>query len=118
MEITSLNKDRKRRKPAIDLSTMVYGKVPPQAKELEEAILGALMLEKSAFDTVSEIIKPECFYVDAHQYIFLAMQSLQQKSIPIDILTVVELNLPTRLFLQPILMHMLVLFCKNLFNAS
>ncbi|MFN3299496.1 MAG: DnaB-like helicase N-terminal domain-containing protein, partial [Sediminibacterium sp.] len=90
MEITSLNKDRKRLKPPIDLSTMVYGKVPPQAKELEEAILGALMLEKSAFDTVSEIIKPECFYVDAHQYIFLAMQSLQQKSIPIDILTVVE----------------------------
>src|SRR5574343_625050 len=90
MEITGLNKDRKRRKPAIDLSTMVYGKVPPQAKELEEAILGALMLEKSAFDTVSEIIKPECFYVDAHQYIFLAMQSLQKKSVPIDILTVVE----------------------------
>src|SRR5574343_910013 len=90
MEITGINKDRKRRKPAIDLSTMVYGKVPPQAKELEEAILGALMLEKSAFDTVSEIIKPECFYVDAHQYIFLAMQSLQQKSVPIDILTVVE----------------------------
>ena len=90
MDITSLNKDRKRRKPSIDLSTMVYGKVPPQAKELEEAILGALMLEKSAFDTVSEIIKPECFYVDAHQHIFKAMHSLQQKSVPIDILTVVE----------------------------
>ncbi len=90
MDITSLNKDRKRRKPSIDLSTMVYGKIPPQAKELEEAILGALMLEKSAFDTVSEIIKPECFYVDANQHIFRAMQSLQQKSVPIDILTVVE----------------------------
>ncbi len=90
MDLTSLNKDRKRRKPAIDLSTMVYGKVPPQAKELEEAVLGAIMLEKSAFDTVTEIIKPECFYVEAHQLIFKAMQSLQQKSMPIDILTVVE----------------------------
>lgn len=90
MDITSLNKDRKRRKPSVDLSTMVYGKVPPQAKELEEAVLGAIMLEKSAFDTVSEIIKPECFYVDAHKYIFEAMQALQQKSVPIDILTVVE----------------------------
>lgn len=90
MEITGLNKDRKRRKTSIDLSTMVYGKVPPQAKELEEAILGALMLEKSAFDTVSEIIKPECFYVDANQHIFRAMQALQQDSVPIDILTVVE----------------------------
>ncbi|MBP0569192.1 hypothetical protein J8H89_08510, partial [Campylobacter jejuni] len=68
------------------MSTMVYGKVPPQAKELEEAVLGAIMLEKSAFDTVTEIIKPECFYVEAHQLIFRAMQSLQQKSMPIDIL--------------------------------
>jgi replicative DNA helicase len=69
---------------------MVYGKVPPQAKELEEAVLGAIMLEKSAFDSVVEILKPECFYVDAHQRIYCAMQSLQQKNQPIDILTVVE----------------------------
>lgn len=91
MEITNLNKDRKnRRKPSLDLSTMVYGKIPPQAKELEEAVLGAIMLEKSAFDSVIEILKPECFYVDAHQRIFKAFQSLAQKSTPIDILTVVE----------------------------
>ena len=69
---------------------MVYGKVPPQAKDLEEAVLGAIMLEKSAFDTVVEILKPECFYVESHQRIFRAMQSLAQRSQPIDILTVVE----------------------------
>ena len=91
MDLTNLNKDRKtRRKPSIDLSTMVYGKVPPQAKDLEEAVLGAIMLEKSAFDTVAEILKPECFYVEAHQRIFKCMQGLQQKNQPIDILTVVE----------------------------
>src|ERR1700742_406878 len=94
MDLTNLNlsKDRNkfRRKPSIDLSTMVYGKVPPQAKGLEEAVLGAIMLEKSAFDTVVEILKPECFYVDAHQRIYRAMQGLAQKSQPIDILTVVE----------------------------
>ena len=90
MDLTSLNKDRKRRKTSIDMSTMVYGKVPPQAKELEEAVLGAIMLEKSAFDTVTEIVKPECFYVDANKIIYEAMQGLQQKSMPIDILTVVE----------------------------
>ena len=72
------------------MSSMLYGKVPPQAKELEEAVLGAIMLEKSAFDTVSEIIKPECFYVEAHQIIFKVMQQLQNDSVPIDILTVVE----------------------------
>src|SRR5215467_9942688 len=91
MAVPNINKDRaQRRKSAVDLSTMVYGKIPPQAKDLEEAVLGAIMLEKSAFDTVVEILKPECFYVDSHQRIFKAMQSLAQKSLPIDILTVAE----------------------------
>jgi replicative DNA helicase len=92
MDLTNLNKDRKNRRkgPAMDLSTMVYGKVPPQAKDLEEAVLGAIMLEKSAFDTVIEILKPECFYLDSNQRIYRAMQNLQQKNQPIDILTVVE----------------------------
>ena len=87
----NLNKDRKnRRKPSIDVSSMVYGKVPPQAKELEEAVLGAIMLEKTAFDTVIEILKPECFYIDAHQRIYRAFKTLADKSMPIDLLTVVE----------------------------
>ena len=91
MDLTNLNRDRKtRRKTPLDVSTMVYGKVPPQAKDLEEAVLGAIMLEKGAFDTVVEILKPECFYVDAHQRIFKAMKALANKSQPIDILTVVE----------------------------
>ncbi|MBP7555558.1 MAG: replicative DNA helicase [Chitinophagaceae bacterium] len=93
MDLTNLNsKDRKqkRRGASMDLSTMVYGKLPPQAKDLEEAVLGAVMLEKTAFDTVIEILKPECFYVEAHQRIFRAMQGLANKSQPIDILTVAE----------------------------
>ena len=91
MDLTNLNKERKaRRKTNPDLSTMVYGKLPPQAKELEEAVLGAIMLEKSAFDAVVEILKPECFYVESHQRIFRAMQGLATKSMPIDLLTVVE----------------------------
>ena len=91
MELTNLNKDRKRRKSSIDLTTMVYGKVPPQAKELEEAVLGAIMLEKSAFDSLVDTnLKPECFYVESHQTIFRAMMDMQQRGIPIDILTVVE----------------------------
>src|SRR3954463_14039090 len=91
MDLTNLNKDRKnRRKAGPDLSTMMYGKVPPQAKDLEEAVLGAIMLEKSAFDAVIEILKSECFYVEANQRVFRAMIGLSQKSQPIDILTVVE----------------------------
>jgi replicative DNA helicase len=91
MAIPNINKDRlQRKKSAVDLGTMVYGKVPPQAKDLEEAVLGAIMLEKDAFDSVAEILKPECFYVEAHQRLFKAMQGLANKSQPIDILTVAE----------------------------
>ncbi|MGL6267550.1 MAG: replicative DNA helicase, partial [Chitinophagaceae bacterium] len=91
MELTNLNRDRKnRRKNSPELNTLVFGKIPPQSKELEEAVLGAIMLEKNAFDTVVEILKPECFYIDANQRIFMAMMSLASKSMPIDLLTVVE----------------------------
>jgi replicative DNA helicase len=86
----ALNNNRKRRKTNIDINNMGFGKVPPQARELEEAILGAIMTEKGAFETVAELLKPECFYVEAHEHIFRCMMSLQQKSQPIDILTVVE----------------------------
>ena len=97
MDLTNLNKDRKNRRKngAPELGSLMYGKIPPQAKDLEDAVLGAIMLEKSAFDTVVEILKPECFYVEANQRIFRAMQGLQQKSMPIDLLTVVE-ELKTR----------------------
>ncbi|MCO6496662.1 MAG: replicative DNA helicase [Chitinophagaceae bacterium] len=92
MNLSNLDKDRKatRRKPTPDLAPAIFGKIPPQAKELEEAVLGAVMLEKSAVDTAFEHLKPECFYVEAHQKIFAAMQALQQKNFPIDLLTVVE----------------------------
>lgn len=91
MDLSNINKDRKlRRKAGIDMNMMNIGKIPPQAKELEEAILGAIMLEKNAFDVASEILKPECFYQESHQRIFRAMQSLANKSLPIDLLTVVE----------------------------
>jgi len=92
MDLTNLNKERKARRKngSLELGTMMFGKVPPQAKDLEEAVLGAIMIEKNAFDVVIEILKPECFYVEANQRIFRAMQGLQQKNSPIDLLTVVE----------------------------
>jgi replicative DNA helicase len=91
MDLTNLNKDsKKRRKSNIDLTTMVYGKVPPQAKQVEEVVLGAIMLERGAFDIASEILRPEMFYLDAHQRVFKAMRTLAQKSQPIDELTVVQ----------------------------
>ena len=47
--------------------TMDYGKLPPQVKDLEEAVLGAIMIEKEAIEDVIQILNEECFYVDAHQ---------------------------------------------------
>lgn len=67
-----------------------YGKMPPQAVELEQAVLGALMLERNAYVMTGELLKPECFYKEAHQRIFGAIQVLFQDDEPIDILTVSE----------------------------
>ena len=75
---------------AITLSDLdeSLGKLPPQAVEIEEAVLGALMLEKDALSTVIDILKPESFYKDAHQEVYRAIQALFNNSEPIDILTV------------------------------
>ena len=66
------------------------GKLPPQAPELEMAVLGALMLEKDALTAVSDLLKPESFYKDSHQRIYKAIQMLFDKSEPVDQLTVVN----------------------------
>ena len=63
-------------------------KLPPQAMDLEEAVLGALMLEKDALTMVIDILKPESFYKDANQYIYRAVVELFDRSEPVDILTV------------------------------
>ena len=66
------------------------GKIPPQARDLEKAVLGAIMLEKGAFDIANGIIKTECFYVDAHQHVYDACKNLALNYSAIDLLTVVE----------------------------
>jgi replicative DNA helicase len=71
-----------------DNNLLQYGKIPPQATDLEEAVLGALMLEKDALATVIDILKPEVFYKEAHQHIFEAIRQLFNRSQPVDILTV------------------------------
>ena len=64
------------------------GKLPPQAIELEEAVLGALMLEKDALTSVIEILQIESFYKESHQKIYEAILQLFDNSEPVDILTV------------------------------
>ena len=69
---------------------MNLSKIPPQAKEVESAVLGAIMSDKRAFEIVAEILRPECFYVESHQQIYSAMVKLNQRSQVIDILSVVD----------------------------
>jgi replicative DNA helicase len=77
-------------KTSNDMSNMVFGKVPPQAPALEEAVLGAMMLEKDAVSVVIEILRAESFYVEAHSLIYEAISRLFEKSQPVDLLTVTE----------------------------
>lgn len=69
---------------------MLDGKLPPQVKELEEAVLGAVMIEQNAINEVIDILKEESFYVDAHQRIWRAIKLLYQNQNPVDLLTVTE----------------------------
>lgn len=86
--------EKQKRKPAVKVieKTVVapdIGKLPPQARELEEAVLGALMLEKDSYSIVGEILKPESFYDPVHQIIYGAIQGLSMQQKPVDVLTVV-----------------------------
>lgn len=64
------------------------GKVPPQAIDIEEAVLGALLIESQIYKVVGDMIIPELFYKENHKIIFEAIKSLHGKSIAVDILTV------------------------------
>lgn len=66
------------------------GKLPPQAIELEEAVLGAILIENEALEKVIEFIRPEMFYKDQNGQILEAILSCRRKNIKIDILTVTQ----------------------------
>ncbi len=65
-----------------------HSKLPPQAVDIEEAVLGAMMLERNALSAVIDILKPDTFYKESHQKIFTTIRDLFGKSEPVDILTV------------------------------
>lgn len=76
--------------PVAPGATIDSGKIPPQAVELEEAVLGAIMLEKDAVLQVIDLLKPESFYRDPHQKIYQAIVDLTSANKVIDMLTVTE----------------------------
>lgn len=82
-----LSRKRNTKSP-LQLPSLEHGKLQPQAVDLEEAVLGAMMLEKEAVNTAIDILQAKSFYKESHQKIFEVIQELFQKSEPIDILTI------------------------------
>ena len=79
---------KKSNRPQTLSDVFEHGKVPPQATDLEEAVLGAIMLEKDALAAIIDVIRPDAFYKEAHQIIYQSITRLFAKTEPIDILTV------------------------------
>ncbi len=82
--------DKKNKARPVSASLPDMGRVPPQAIDMEEAVLGAIMLEKEAIITVIDILKQESFYKDVHQKIYAAIISLNLRELPVDLYTVTE----------------------------
>ncbi|MCL2727719.1 MAG: replicative DNA helicase [Bacteroidales bacterium] len=84
------DKNKAKKETNIDLLGLDMGKKPPQAIDIEEAVLGALMLESNAVTDVMGILTPDCFYKEAHRKIFSSIVSLSLRHDPVDIFTVAE----------------------------
>jgi replicative DNA helicase len=89
---TPTNKTKRKAAPPtiIKVGANELGKLPPQALELEASVIGALMIEKEAFSSITDLLRPESFYSDQHRHIFEAIQSLSANDAPIDVLSVAE----------------------------
>ncbi len=84
------NRQKAKTEKNIDILSLEMGKKPPQAIDIEEAVLGALMLEPNAISDIIDVINPECFYKESNRKIFSAIASLASKHAPVDIFTISE----------------------------
>ena len=73
-----------------DQTDLSYGRIPPQAIEIEEAVLGAILIEKDAQGIVFSLLDPEHFYKSSHQIIYQALKEMKEKNTAIDLLTLTE----------------------------
>ncbi len=84
------NSPARRNRESFEALTEGAGVVPPQAVELEEAVLGALMLEKDSIIAVQEFVSPDAFYTEQHRTIYKAIEELSAELKPIDLYTVTD----------------------------
>ncbi len=90
MPDTKPRSSSRKKEQAVNLDTigLEMGNKPPQALDVEEAVLGAMLIEPSSVDEAMEELTPSCFYDKRHQMIFEAMSSLTLEHVPVDIITV------------------------------
>lgn len=90
MEIMPQNTTRRKERMSYANAFQLNGRTPPQAVELEESVLGAMMLDQNALNNTIELLHEEFFYKPEHQAIFHAIHTLFEQNQPVDLLTVVE----------------------------
>lgn len=86
--IESKKKYNQKKVDPIESINAIYGKVPPQEKELEKAVLGALLIQNDAIFSIMDILTPESFYEPSHQVIYESIRDLGTNHKPVDIMTV------------------------------
>lgn len=72
------------------LSNYVFGKVMPSATDLEQAVIGAMLVDRDSVPEIMDLLRPESFYATQNREIFIAIRSLHSRQEPVDILTVVQ----------------------------
>lgn len=72
------------------VESLEQGKMPPQAAEMEQVVIGAVLIEKDAVLEIADFLKPEMFYKEAHQHIYRAALHLSQEHQPIDLITITD----------------------------
>ena len=104
------------------LISLEKGKIPPQATDLEEVVLGAMMIDKKGVDEVIDILSVDAFYKDAHQYIFEAILQLFENSEPVDLTQKVSssahIEFHARIILQKFIQRSLIKISNEIIEDS
>ncbi len=90
MAVNTNTNNKNRKQSNFDQLNAQLGKMPPQAVDVEEAVLGALMLEREAFIGVADVLIEECFYKEEHRDIFKVIKDLSSEDKPVDLLIVTQ----------------------------
>lgn len=90
MAQTKTNNGGKKTRDVVQEIGREMGRIPPQALDVEEAVLGAMLLEPVCVDTALEALTPRCFYLERNRHIFEAIEALHNANSPVDIITVAE----------------------------